>query len=154
VTVRAVAGDRYPRSGDLTLPGSLGLIIERPILALLNIDENTPLEVRTDGERLIFDPWRRPALGGEADAEGSRRDAAETRQVTDQADPEFLELEEVLDLHRLSTGTSGQLCSRRSYFSTSTASASSTAASSYTNSRWASPMAASTRSRPPSASPA
>lgn len=35
---------------------SLGLIIERPILELLNIDKDTPLEIRTDGERLIIAP--------------------------------------------------------------------------------------------------
>jgi len=35
---------------------SLGLIIERPILELLNIDKDTPLEVRTDGEGLIIRP--------------------------------------------------------------------------------------------------
>jgi antitoxin MazE len=35
---------------------SLGLIIERPILELLNIDKDTPLEVRTDGEALIVRP--------------------------------------------------------------------------------------------------
>ncbi|HEY0839345.1 MAG TPA: AbrB/MazE/SpoVT family DNA-binding domain-containing protein [Vulgatibacter sp.] len=35
---------------------SLGLIIERPILELLNIDKDTPLEVRTDGEALIIRP--------------------------------------------------------------------------------------------------
>jgi hypothetical protein len=32
----------------------LGLIIERPILALLDIDKDTELEVRTDGEALII----------------------------------------------------------------------------------------------------
>ena len=37
---------------------SLGLIIERPILDLLNIDRNTKLEVRTDGEALIIRPIR------------------------------------------------------------------------------------------------
>ena len=35
---------------------SLGLIIERPILELLNIDKDTPLEVKTDGEALIIRP--------------------------------------------------------------------------------------------------
>jgi antitoxin MazE len=39
---------------------SLGLIIERPILELLNIDKDTLLEVRTDGEALII----RPTKGG------------------------------------------------------------------------------------------
>ena len=38
---------------------SLGLIIERPILELLDIDKETPLEVRTDGEALIIRPQRR-----------------------------------------------------------------------------------------------
>ncbi len=37
---------------------SLGLIIEKPILDLLNIDRNTRLEVRTDGEALIIRPVR------------------------------------------------------------------------------------------------
>ena len=37
---------------------SLGLIIERPILELLDIDRDTPLEVRTDGEALIIRPAR------------------------------------------------------------------------------------------------
>lgn len=37
---------------------SLGLIIERPILELLNIDRDTPLEIRTDGEALIIRPAR------------------------------------------------------------------------------------------------
>ncbi len=38
---------------------SLGLIIERPILDLLNIDKDTKLEVRTDGEALIIRPVRK-----------------------------------------------------------------------------------------------
>jgi antitoxin component of MazEF toxin-antitoxin module len=38
---------------------SLGLIIERPILELLDIDRDTPLEVRTDGESLIIRPQRK-----------------------------------------------------------------------------------------------
>jgi antitoxin component of MazEF toxin-antitoxin module len=44
---------------NLTAVGnSLGLIIERPILDLLDIDKETPLEVRTDGEVLIIRPQR------------------------------------------------------------------------------------------------
>jgi antitoxin MazE len=38
---------------------SLGFIIERPILELLKIDQDTPLEVRTDGESLIITPAKR-----------------------------------------------------------------------------------------------
>lgn len=35
---------------------SLGLIIERPILDLLDITKDTPLEVKTDGQALIIRP--------------------------------------------------------------------------------------------------
>jgi len=35
---------------------SQGLIIEEPILKMLGIDKDTPLEVRTDGEALIIRP--------------------------------------------------------------------------------------------------
>lgn len=37
---------------------SLGVVIEKPILELLEIDRNTELELRTDGERLIIEPVR------------------------------------------------------------------------------------------------
>lgn len=37
---------------------SLGLIIERPILELLSITKDTPLEVKTDGEALIIRPLK------------------------------------------------------------------------------------------------
>jgi len=37
---------------------SHALVIERPILDLLNIDTETPLEVSTDGEVLIVAPLR------------------------------------------------------------------------------------------------
>lgn len=36
----------------------LGIIIERPILDLLQITEDPPLEVKTDGEALIIRPVR------------------------------------------------------------------------------------------------
>jgi antitoxin component of MazEF toxin-antitoxin module len=35
---------------------SLAVIIERPILELLDITKDTPLEVKTDGEALIIRP--------------------------------------------------------------------------------------------------
>jgi antitoxin component of MazEF toxin-antitoxin module len=38
---------------------SLGLIIERPILELLDISKDTPLEVRTDGQALIIRPVKK-----------------------------------------------------------------------------------------------
>ena len=37
---------------------SLALVIDRSILDLLKIDENTPLEVSTDGQALIVAPVR------------------------------------------------------------------------------------------------
>ena len=37
---------------------SLGIVIEKPILELLDIDRETELELRTDGERLIIEPVR------------------------------------------------------------------------------------------------
>ncbi|RJO70475.1 MAG: AbrB/MazE/SpoVT family DNA-binding domain-containing protein [Myxococcales bacterium] len=37
---------------------SLGLIIDRPILDLLDIDRDTDLEVKTDGEALIIRPTK------------------------------------------------------------------------------------------------
>lgn len=41
---------------------SLGLIIERPILDLLDITKDTPLDVRTDGEALIIRPFKKAPL--------------------------------------------------------------------------------------------
>jgi antitoxin component of MazEF toxin-antitoxin module len=37
---------------------SLALVIDRPILDLLGIDENTSLEITTDGEALVIAPVR------------------------------------------------------------------------------------------------
>lgn len=39
-----------------TIGNSLGLVIERPILELLDITKDTPLEIKTDGEALIIRP--------------------------------------------------------------------------------------------------
>ncbi len=36
----------------------LGLVIEKPILELLRIDEDTPLDISTDGDALIIRPLR------------------------------------------------------------------------------------------------
>lgn len=38
---------------------SFGIVIEKPILELLDIDRETELEMRTDGERLIIEPVRK-----------------------------------------------------------------------------------------------
>ncbi len=37
---------------------SLALVIDKPILELLNISAETPLEVKTDGDALIVSPVR------------------------------------------------------------------------------------------------
>ena len=37
---------------------SLGLVIEKPILDLLDITQETELEITTDGKRLIIEPVR------------------------------------------------------------------------------------------------
>jgi antitoxin MazE len=37
---------------------SLALVIDRPILELLGIDERTPLEISTDGRALVVAPLR------------------------------------------------------------------------------------------------
>lgn len=42
---------------------SLGLIIERPILELLDITKDPPLEIKTDGEALIIRPAKLDAKG-------------------------------------------------------------------------------------------
>lgn len=40
---------------------SYALIIERPIMDLLNFSPDTPLEIKTDGEALIVKPAQRSA---------------------------------------------------------------------------------------------
>ncbi len=37
---------------------SMALVIDKPILDLLNIDADTPLDITTDGEELIITPIR------------------------------------------------------------------------------------------------
>ena len=38
---------------------SLGIVIEKPILELLDISRHTELEMTTDGQRLIIEPIRK-----------------------------------------------------------------------------------------------
>jgi antitoxin MazE len=38
---------------------SLGIVIEKPILELLDIDRDTELDMKTDGERLVLVPVRK-----------------------------------------------------------------------------------------------
>lgn len=46
-----------------------GIVIERPILELLDIPPDAELEVRTDGERLIIEPATSPRLFTKSDLE-------------------------------------------------------------------------------------
>lgn len=52
---------------------SFGLIIDRPLLELLGISRDTPLEIRTDGESLIVRPIRRELASRGTDLRGSVR---------------------------------------------------------------------------------
>ncbi|HEX4476596.1 MAG TPA: AbrB/MazE/SpoVT family DNA-binding domain-containing protein [Polyangiaceae bacterium] len=56
---------------------SLGLVIEKPILDLLNITKDTELEVVTDGERIIVEPVRSKTER----SEHQRRVATSTKKV-------------------------------------------------------------------------
>jgi len=47
---------------------SLGLIIDRPILGLLDIDRDTELEITTDGETLMIQPLREGAVSRKIEA--------------------------------------------------------------------------------------
>lgn len=44
---------------------SLALVIDKPILELLQIDPETPLELTTDGNRLLVSPVRDPKRQGQ-----------------------------------------------------------------------------------------
>ncbi len=39
---------------------SLALVIDRPVLELLNIDSDTPLDISTDGKNLLISPVKDP----------------------------------------------------------------------------------------------
>lgn len=41
---------------------SLAIIIDKPILELLNITHDTSLKIRTDGERIIIEPVKGASL--------------------------------------------------------------------------------------------
>lgn len=61
---------------------SLGIVIEKPILDLLNIDRDTELEMTTDGERLIIQPLR----------QWRKRVIASARKIMDAHDDTFRKL--------------------------------------------------------------
>lgn len=54
-----MVGELKMRKKLSVIGNSLGLVIEKPILELLNIDRDTEIEVRTDGNRLILEPVRK-----------------------------------------------------------------------------------------------
>ena len=62
---------------------SLGIVIEKPILELLDIDRDTELDMRTDGNRLIIEPVRRNRR---------QRVAAAARRVMDAHEETFRKL--------------------------------------------------------------
>jgi antitoxin MazE len=61
---------------------SLGVVIEKPILELLDIDRETELEMTTDGQRLIIEPVR----------QRRKRVLASAKKVMDAHDQTFRKL--------------------------------------------------------------
>jgi antitoxin MazE len=61
---------------------SLGIVIEKPILELLDIDRDTELEMTTDGQRLIIEPVR----------QRRKRVLASTKKIMDAHDEMFRKL--------------------------------------------------------------
>jgi antitoxin component of MazEF toxin-antitoxin module len=59
----------------VAIGNSQGIIIERPILDLLGIDRDTPLEVKTDGEGLHIRPLRKDRITHLRDAATRMMDA-------------------------------------------------------------------------------
>lgn len=65
---------------------SLALVIDRPVLDLLEIDDQTPLSVTTDGERLIIAPVKdekKQKAFREAVAEGRRKYGKMLKRLAD-----------------------------------------------------------------------
>jgi antitoxin MazE len=65
-----------------TIGNSLGIVIEKPILELLDIDRNTELEMTTDGQRLIIEPIR----------QRRKRVLASSKKIMDAHDKTFRKL--------------------------------------------------------------
>jgi len=61
---------------------SLGLIIERPILNLLDIDRDTELEITTDGKTLMIQPVREGLVSKEAETVSADREAVSVKEVS------------------------------------------------------------------------
>jgi antitoxin MazE len=66
------------RKNLTSIGNSLGLVIEKPILDLLNITKDTELDLSTDGKRLIVEPVRGSKRKRIADAARRAMDAHES----------------------------------------------------------------------------
>lgn len=60
---------------------SLGLIIDRPILGLLDIDRDTELEITTDGKTLMIQPVREGAASAETEAVADDNEPVSVKDV-------------------------------------------------------------------------
>ncbi len=60
---------------------SLGLIIDRPILNLLDIDRHTELEITTDGETLMIQPVREGATPGGTETVADDREVISVKEA-------------------------------------------------------------------------
>jgi len=58
----------------IAIGNSLGIIIEKPILDLLNIDRETDLEIRTDGEAIFLKPIRNSSVRKVLERAGRKMD--------------------------------------------------------------------------------
>ena len=59
---------------------SMALVIDRPILELLNIDSETPLEISTDGKQLIIAPANHRGAGRSSRPPSNRRTSDTARR--------------------------------------------------------------------------
>jgi len=64
-----------------SIGNSLGLIIDRPILDLLDIDRDTELEIKTDGKQLIIRPARARKRAGKMETANSESDPVSVKEA-------------------------------------------------------------------------
>ena len=70
------------RKGLTKFGNSYGVIIDKPILDLLKISPDTPLEITTDGDRLVLTPLRAAdASAAYGDRDAVRAAAAEVAEI-------------------------------------------------------------------------
>src|ERR1700684_4208837 len=84
---------------------SLALVIDRPILDLLNIDPETPLDVSADGKQLIVSPVKPSARRKKFESAhvlAHKRYRSAFRKLAELVPwlaPVFLSLDEILEIH-------------------------------------------------------